>query len=82
MTYADGSFANNYDKSSRLGYLLLHADRHDVCNIVSYRYFKSRHVTRSIQGAEVMAFAEAFGCAFPLQRDLENLFSKLLPLTM
>lgn len=78
VAYDDGSFSNNDDKSSQLGYLSFLTDRHDVCTILRHRSFNIRRTTRSILSAEVMASAEAFDCAFALQRELDNMFRKRL----
>ena len=37
-----------------------------------YKSFKSKRVTRSVLGAETLAFAEAFDCVYVLKVDLEN----------
>lgn len=82
IAFADGAFANNPELISQLGYLIVLADAHDHYNVLSYRYFKSRRVTHSVLGAEVIAFAEAFDAAFVLKIDLENFLGRHVPLTM
>lgn len=79
QVYSDSSFANNRDSSSQLGYLIVMADASNRCNILQYRSFKSRRVTRSVLGAEVYAFAEAFDAAFIMKHDLENVLGRQVP---
>lgn len=45
---ADASFATNYDNSSRLGYIILLANKHDNSNIINYIRHKNSRVTRSL----------------------------------
>lgn len=58
--YVDASFASNADCISQLGYIFLLADKSGKCNILHYASYKSRRVRRSVLGAEVYAFADAF----------------------
>lgn len=39
-------------------------------NVLSYRSFKIRRFTRSVLVAEMMAFFQAFDCAYVLKREL------------
>lgn len=82
VAYADGSFANNRDGSSRFGYFIMFAYSSAKCNVLSYRSFKRPHATRLVLGAEVMAFAEAFDSAFVLKKDLEDITQRSVPLAM
>lgn len=81
LAYTAGAFANNPDGCSQMVYIVLLADASDTCNILTYRSFKSRRVTRSVNGMEVMAFAEAFDTAYFLAKDLQIVICKGIPLT-
>lgn len=70
QVYSDSSFANNQDSSSQLGYFIVMADSSNRCNILQYRSFKSRRVVRSVIGADVYAFTEAFDAAYILKHDI------------
>lgn len=80
--YSDGSFVNNQDSSSQLGYIVLLCDGNDNCNVIKFRSFKSKRVVRSVLGAEVYSFAEAFDAAFVIKTDLERILDTELPLSM
>jgi Reverse transcriptase (RNA-dependent DNA polymerase) len=80
--YADASFATNVDKSSQLGFALFLTDGSGNCNLIRYRSYKARRVTRSILGGEVHAFADAFDEAFVLRHDLELMLGQKVPLKM
>ena len=81
-TYADASFATNPDGTSQLGYIVLLCDERDLCAVLHYSSFKARRVTRSILGAEVYAFTDAFDCAFSFKHDLQKMLNKEIPLRM
>ena len=80
--YADASFANNNDLTSQLGYIILLADKFGKCNILHYASYKSRRVTRSVLGAEIYAFADAFDYAYVIRHDLEEIMEQKVPLQM
>ena len=80
--YSDASFANNNDLSSQLGYILFLSDSSGRCNVLSYRSYKSRRVTRSILGGEVLAFADAFDASFALRKDLEQILGTSIPISV
>ena len=80
LVYADASFANNSDLTSQLGYIILLADKFGKRNILHYASYKSRRVTRSVLGAEVYAFADAFDYAYVIRHDLEEILNQCIPL--
>lgn len=80
--FSDSSFANNKDLSSQLGYIVLLCDKHSRCNILHFSSHKSRRVVRSVLGAEMYSFADAFDFAFTAKTDLENILKKDIPLRM
>lgn len=56
------------------------ADASNRCNILQYRSFKSRCFTRSVVGAEVHAFTEAFDAAYILEHDFEQVLGRHVPI--
>lgn len=55
-------------------------DASNRCNILQYRSFKSRRVTRSVVRAEVYAFTEAFDAAYILKHDFEQVLGRRVPI--
>ena len=63
-----------------LSFLL--ADKYGKFNILHYASYKSRRVTRSVLGAEVYAFADAFDLSYVKRHDLEAMLGQRIPLQM
>lgn len=78
--YSDSSFANNEDQKSQLGFIILLCDKFNNCNILHYNSYKAKRINRSVLGAEVYAFADAFDYAFTLKHDLEEILQSQVPL--
>jgi len=55
---SDASFATNYDSSSQLGYIVLIADAKGRAIPIFFKSYKARRVTRSVMGAELIAFSQ------------------------
>lgn len=81
--FSDASFAGNRDFSSQLGYLIfLSDDSGSVCPVV-FKSYKARRVTRSVMGAELIAFSDMFDAAFTLREELRALHpGSSIPLTL
>jgi hypothetical protein len=77
--YSDASFAINYDMSSQLGYIIFLSDKTRSCNL-HYSSHKSKRVTRSVLGGEVMAFGDVFDTAMIIRHDLQNLLHRNVPI--
>jgi Reverse transcriptase (RNA-dependent DNA polymerase) len=82
VAYSDASFANNADLSSQLGFVIFLSDASRKCNVFNYRSYKSRRVTRSVLGGEILAFADAFDCAYTLRKDIEKMLGRKVPLSL
>lgn len=80
--YADGSFADNEDLTTQLGYLVFLCDASGSCNIVQYSSHKSRRVVRSVLGGETYAFADGLDYGLSLKHDLEQMLGRKLGLRM
>lgn len=74
----NGSFAENQDLSTQLGYIVLLCDKYDKCSILHYSSHKSRRVVRSVLGGEVHAFADYMDFALVIKRDIEEMTGKIL----
>lgn len=80
--YTDASFASNYDLSSQLGYLVFLADKNNLAHLISWSSHKSKRVSRSVHGSEVMAFADGFDMAFAIRHDLQLMLSQSINILM
>ena len=70
QVYSDGSYGNNLDGSSQLGYIIFLADDTDKCQPLFWSSHKSKRVSRSVPGSETMAFADAFDMTFAMKNDI------------
>lgn len=81
--YAYGYFSNNQYLSSLLGYNIIFLfDDNYQSSVPVYRSFICLRVVRSVLGAEVCAFADAFGQAFAIQSVIEQCYCKRVPIRM
>lgn len=71
--FTDSSFANTPDLPSQLGFLLLLCDASGKCNILHLSSYKSKRVTMSVLGAEVLAFADGFDYVYLMRHDLQRI---------
>jgi hypothetical protein len=51
--YTDASYANNFDGSSQLVYIIFLADASGKCQQIVWSSHKSRRVTRSVLGSDL-----------------------------
>ena len=70
---SDASFASNLDSTSQLGYLCLLKDNARNVITIQFKSYKARRVTRSVIGAEFMAFSDMFDAAYTLAAELREL---------
>lgn len=80
--YADSSFANNYDSSSQMGFIILLCDSTGRAHVLNFASRKCKRVVRSVMAGEVYAFSTAFDEAFVLRYDLEQLYGRRIPLSL
>lgn len=80
--YADSSLATNEGNTSQLGYIILLTDKTGKCNVLPYSSHKRRRVTRSVLGAEVYAFADAFDAGYMIKHNRQTALKQIIPLTM
>ena len=82
QTYTDAGFADNNDTSSQLGYIMFLVDKYDYCQPLMWFSHKSKRVTKSVLGSEMMAFADGFDFSFSLKHDLQKILNQDVPLIM
>lgn len=51
-------------------------------NVLHFSSFKSKEMTRSLKGAEVLAFADEFDYSYLLRYDMQNILNWPIPLAM
>lgn len=69
QVYSNAAFASNSDMKPQIGFIILLRDHFKSCHVLDFKLQKNRRVTRSILGAEIWAFAEAFDKAFFFKQD-------------
>ena len=70
---SDALFASNLDSTSQLGYICLLADNTGNVIPIQFKSYKARRVTRSVVGAELMAFSDMSDAAYTLAAELREL---------
>lgn len=73
--YSDGSYYNNRDLTSQLGYITFASFIYDACSPISYRSYKRRRVVRSVLRGETFAFVATFDQDFPIKEILEKAYT-------
>eukprot|EP00171_Calliarthron_tuberculosum_P008498 IDg8498t1 len=69
------------EDSKRLNKIIRHLKNHELrINIIGYRSYKCRRVTRSAMASECHALADAFDYSFMLKFDLESMLQQEIPL--
>lgn len=82
VIFCDSSFANNFDSSTQLGFVILLTDRTRRVNWLHYSSYKSKRIVRSVLGGETYAFADGFDFGFTLRHDLQRITGRKIPITM
>lgn len=81
-THADSSFANNYDNSTQVGFIILFCDGTGKAHVLNFASRKCKRVVRPVMAGGVYAFTCAFDEAFVLCYDLEQLYGRRIPLSL
>ncbi|KAI1006735.1 hypothetical protein K3495_g1489 [Podosphaera aphanis] len=86
FVFVDGSFANNQDLSSQLGYLIIMAneiDNHDSGyfdihgNLIHWSSVKSKRVTRSVLASEIYGMVNDVDMAIAINTTMEIIMNQL-----
>ena len=80
--FTDSRFANTPELRPNWGFIVLLCDATNKCKILHFSSYKSKLVSSSVMGSEVLAFADGFDNSFLLKNDLERAVGKNLPLAM
>lgn len=81
VVFSDGDYATNADGSSQLGFMMFITDN-SVCNLISYKRYKSKIIVRSPLAAKTLALEDAADAAILLQHDLKTIHGRNLPITL
>jgi hypothetical protein len=73
VVFTDSSFANNYDFSSQIGFVVALADANGDSNIVHWVSVKSRRITRSVLASELYAMSLGFDAAAAIKSTLDQI---------
>lgn len=77
--FSDGSFANNADLTSQLGYIIFLGDNTGRVAPIQFKSYKAKRVTRSAMASEVIAFSDMSDYAITLAMELNSLLNKNIP---
>lgn len=81
--FSGASFANNYDQTTQLGYILFVRDGKHSSVPILFKSYKARRVVRSVLAGERIAFSDMFDEAHALVTELRRLLPHLnIPLTL
>lgn len=84
VIFTDGSFANNPDYSSQIGYVICLMDSQDRANILHWSSIKCKRVTRSVLASELYAMAHGFDMGAVIKTTIEamNILPNQTPLPL
>lgn len=82
VAYTDAPFSTNLDHISQLGFLVLQSDASGKCNILHYSSSISKRVGFSVLGSEIYALIHWFDFVYCVERDLETMSSKHVPMEL
>jgi hypothetical protein len=73
VVFTDSSFANNYDFSSQIGFVIALANKHNKANIIHWSSIKYKRVTRSVLAFELYGMAYGFDIGATIKSTLEQI---------
>jgi len=85
FVFVDGSFANNKDLSSQIGYVLVHGNEEDCGdgsftlhgNTIHWSSTKCKRVTRSVLASEIYGMVSGFDLGFVINHTLSMIADRL-----
>ena len=80
--FVDGSFADNMDLSSQLGFVTTLGDEEGNANVIHYGTSKSKRVTRSVLAVELYAMAVGFDVASAARPTIAEIMGRDVPLVV
>lgn len=82
LVFVDGSFANNIDARSQIGYIIILANETTqegifkiFGNIIHWSSTKCKRVTRSVLASEIYGMEEGFDHAIALKTTIDRLMT-------
>ena len=83
IVFTDSSFANNYDFSSQIGFVITLADKNNNANIIHWSSIKCKRVTRSVLASELYGMAHGFDIGATIKSTIEKILQiDTLPLVL
>ena len=73
MIFIDLSFANNYDLSSQIGFVITLTDKNNKANILHWLFIKCKRVTRSVLASELYGIAYGFDTGAVIKVTIEKI---------
>jgi hypothetical protein len=80
LLYTDASYKSRPDGSSQIGYVMLLADKSNICAVLSYSSSKCSRVVMSSFAAEALAFTEGFDIAFATRAEMTEILYMRIPI--
>jgi hypothetical protein len=71
--FTDSFFANNYDFTSQIGFVIVLADKRNKANIIHWSLIKCKRVTRSVLASELYRMAYGFDIEATIKSTLEQI---------
>jgi hypothetical protein len=71
--FTDSSFANNYDFTLQIGFVIVLADKHNKANIIHWSSIKCKRVTQSVLASELYGMAHGFDIGATIKSTLEKI---------
>lgn len=82
VVFVDGSFANNKDYSSQIGYVIVLADANGNANILHWSSTKCKRITGSVLASELYALANGFDVAATIRDTATQILQLMEPLPL
>jgi hypothetical protein len=80
--FTDASFANNFDFSSQIGFVITLTDANSKANIIHWSSIKCKRVTRSVLASELYAMAHGFDVGAAVNATLEKILQQPIPMVL
>ena len=86
FVFVDGSFANNKDQSSQIGYVIILANEHSHANTneftiegntIHWSSTKCRRVTQSVLASEIYGMVNGFDLGFVIKQTLATICKRI-----
>ena len=82
VIFTDASFANNYDLSSQIGFVVTLVDSDGKANIIHWSSIKCKRITRSVLASELYAMVHGFDVGAVLKSTMECVLEQSVPMIL